>query len=309
MPRFSALLEAPLLSLDVSAHVAASIVPAVLDVLGQRWSLAIVQALLLVGKSFGQLLAELDAPRSTLAARLKHLQAMNCVEACAQGYQLTPAGQALLAVVSLARDWDARRGVPVPVPAALQHSCGQPLQASLRCGHCQQPVAVRDIQLHGAGVAPSAAHLGKPLKRARAEFAAESQLSAASILADRWTALIVALIYFGVQRYGDLARHLQIAPNILADRLLRLTEGGVLLRETDGASSRPLYRFSAEGLQLFPLIVALTDWGDQWLRPQYQASTQMLHRPCGQPLQAQLHCACCGERVTLASLSAPVGAS
>ena len=307
MPTASALLEPPLLPLDVSAHVAASIVPAVLDVLGQRWSLAIVQALLLVGKSFGQLLAELDAPRSSLAARLKHLQAMNCVEACAQGYQLTPAGQALLAVVSLARDWDARRGAPVP--AALQHSCGQPLQASLRCGHCQQPVAVRDIQLHGAGVAPSAAHLGKPLKRARAEFAAEPQLSAASILADRWTALIVALIYFGVQRYGDLARHLQIAPNILADRLLRLTEGGVLLRETDGASSRPLYRFSAEGLQLFPLIVALTDWGDQCLRAHYQASTQMLHRPCGQPLQAQLHCACCGERVTLASLSAPVSAA
>jgi DNA-binding HxlR family transcriptional regulator len=303
MPKSSALLTPPSAALDVRAHVAASIVPAVLDVLGQRWSLALIQALLLGAKTFGQLLAELAAPRSSLAARLKHLQAMGCVQACAAGYQLTPAGQALLAVVSLAHAWDARRGAAVP--AALQHSCGQPLQASLRCGHCQQPVAVRDIHLHAAGVAPSAAHLGKPLKRARAEFAAEAQLTAASILADRWTALIVALIYFGVQRYGDIAGHLQIAPNILADRLLRLTEGGVLLRANDGQSSRPLYRFSAAGLGLFPLIVALTDWGDQWLRPHYQASTLMLHRPCGQPLQAQLHCGCCGAPVTLASVSAP----
>lgn len=301
MPTASALLAPP--PLDVSAHVAASIVPAVLDVLGQRWSLAIVQALLLGAKSFGQLLIELEVPRSTLAARVKHLQAMHCVEACAAGYQLTASGQALLAVLSLARDWDARRGAPVP--AAWQHSCGQPLQASLRCGHCLQSVEVRDIHLHTAGVPPSAAHLAKPLRRARAEFAAEPQLTAAGILGDRWTALIVALIYFGVQRYGDIARHLQIAPNILADRLLRLSEGGVLQRETDEQNPRPLYRFTADGLQLFPLIVALTDWGDQWLRPHYQASTQMLHRPCGQPLQAQLHCACCGEAVTLASLSAP----
>jgi DNA-binding HxlR family transcriptional regulator len=304
MPKPAALVAPPTPALDVRAHVAASIVPAVLDVLGQRWSLAIVQALLLGGKTFGQLLLELNVPRSSLAARLKHLQAMDCVLACSAGYQLTPAGQALLAVVSLARDWDARRGATVP--AAWQHRCGQALQVSLRCGHCQQPVEVHEIDLQAAGAVPSAAHLGKPLKRARAEFAAEAQLTAASILGDRWTALIVALIYFGVQRYGDIAGHLQIAPNILADRLLRLTEGGVLLRETDGQSSRPRYRFSAEGLQLFPLIVALTEWGDQWLRRHYQASTQMRHRPCGQPLQAQLHCACCGERVTLASLAAPV---
>lgn len=298
----SSVLEPATQPLDVTAHVAASIVPAVLDVIGQRWSLAIIQALLLSAKSFGQLLAELQIPRSTLAARLKHLQAMACLAACGDGYQLTSAGQALLAVVSLARDWDARRGAPV-VPALL-HSCGQALQPSLLCGHCLLPIEVRDIRLDSAGLAPQMASLAKPLKRARAEFAAEQQLTAAAILSDRWTALIVALIYFGVQRYGDIARHLQIAPNILADRLLRLTEGGVLLRATDGQPSRPLYRFSAEGLQLFPLIVALTNWGDHWLRPHYQASTQMSHRPCGQPLQPQLHCASCGQGVTLASLSA-----
>ena len=80
--------------LAVTAHVAASIVPAVLDVIGQRWSLAIIQALLLEDKSFGQLLRGLHIPRSTLAARLKHLHAMRCLQPASAGYRLTASGQA-----------------------------------------------------------------------------------------------------------------------------------------------------------------------------------------------------------------------
>jgi DNA-binding HxlR family transcriptional regulator len=288
--------------LDVTAHVTASIVPAVLDVIGQRWSLAIIQALLLQDKSFGQLLVELSIPRSTLSARLKHLQAMRCLEISPLGYRLTEAGQALLAVVSLAQAWDGQRGLLTA--ASLRHECAELFQPSLVCGHCWLPIRVQDVHLDAAGVAPAAGDLLKPARRARAEFSAEAKLTAAEILGDRWTALIVALIYFGVQRYSDIERHLNIAPNILADRLLRLSEGGVLLRELEVQSSRPRYRFSAEGLQLFPLIVALTWWGDHWLRPDYSASTQMRHVPCMHSLQPQLQCACCGQLADLTSLSA-----
>jgi DNA-binding HxlR family transcriptional regulator len=297
----AALLVPSTASLDVTAHVTASIVPAVLDVIGQRWSLAIIQTLLLQEQSFGQLLVELSIPRSTLAARLKHLQAMGCLEAGPAGYRLTAAGQALLPVVSLAQAWDALRGL---LPAApLRHQCTELLQPSLVCGHCLLPIRVADIHLDSAGVAPTAADLRKPARRARAEFSAQTKLTAAEILGDRWTALIVALIYFGVQRYSDIERHLSIAPNILADRLLRLSEGGVLVRELEVQSRRPLYRFSREGLQLFPLIVALTWWGDHWLRPDYSASTLLRHKPCGQRLQPQLCCACCGLMADLCSLS------
>ncbi len=281
--------------LDVTAHVTASIVPAVLDVLGQRWSLAIIQALLLREKTFGQLLQELNIPRSTLSARLKHLQAMQCLEPSAGGYQLTEAGQALLPIASLAQAWDSPLVAPQASPLFV-HACGQRLGPDLVCAHCAESIRATDIHLDSPGERPDLRGLPKPLRRSRAEFSLEDSLSAAAILGDRWTALIVALGFYGVQRYSDIERHLAIAPNILADRLQRLCVGEVLVRE--GLR----YRFSERGLQLFPLIVALTEWGDRWLRAEGQAPTRMRHLPCGHVLRAELRCSCCGQVVVLGSL-------
>ena len=283
--------------LAVAAHVAASIVPAVLDVIGQRWSLAIIQTLLLEEKSFGQLLHELDIPRSTLAARLKHLQAMRCLLVSATGYRLTEAGQALLPVISLARAWDAT-SVAMPVAPEIIHQCTRQLLPVLVCRHCSRPIQLRDIQLGTPGEPPQLGDLPKPLRRSRAEFSAEHSLSATEILADRWTAMIVALAFYGVSRYSDLLRHLSIAPNILADRLLRLCEGGVLLREG------PSYRLSERGLQLFPLIVALMCWGDRWLRAAGQTQSGMFHQPCGHVLETELRCGRCGQHADLRSIQA-----
>lgn len=283
-------------ALDVTAHVTASIVPAVLDVLGQRWSLAIIQALLLREKTFGQLLQELNIPRSSLSARLKHLQAMHCLEASTGGYQLTEAGQALLPIASLAQAWDSPLAAPQP-SALFVHTCGQRMAPKLVCVHCDVAIRASDIHLDSPGERPDLGRLPKPLRRSRAEFSLDKSLSAAEILGDRWTALIVALGFYGVQRYSDIERQLAIAPNILADRLQRLCVGEVLVREG------PRYRFSERGLQLFPLIVALTEWGDQWLRAEGQAPTQMRHLPCDHVLRSALHCDCCGRLVDLGSLS------
>ena len=282
-------------SLAVAAHVAASIVPAVLDVIGQRWSLAIIQALLLEEKPFGQLLQELDIPRSSLAARLKHLQAMRCLLPSAAGYRLSEAGQALLPIICLARAWDCPSAAMSTVPE-MTNQCAQQLVPVLVCRHCAQPIQVRDIQLGPPGEPPQLGDLPKPLRRSRAEFSAEHPIRATEILGDRWTAMIVALAFYGVRRYSDLLRHLSIAPNILADRLSRLSDGGVLLR--DGAG----YRLSERGLQLFPLIVALMTWGDRWLRAAGQAQSSMRHQPCGHVLEPELRCAHCELRTDLRSI-------
>jgi len=281
--------------LAVTAHVAASIVPAVLDVIGQRWSLAIIQALLLEDKSFGQLLRGLHIPRSTLAARLKHLHAMRCLQPASAGYRLTASGQALLPIISLAQAWDTSSAVVAKEPQPV-HCCGQQLKPLLVCRHCAQPVDVRDIQLGTPAERPKLADLPKPLRRSRAEFSEGEPLSATEILGDRWTAMVVALSFYGVQRYSDMAHHLAMAPNILADRLQRLCEGGVLQREAQ------CYRLTERGLQLFPLIVALMAWGDRWLRIANQAPTRMYHLPCGQLLEAELRCSCCSGQVDLSSI-------
>ena len=288
--------------LDVTAHVAGSIVPAVLDVIGQRWSLAIIQALLLHSKSFGQLLAELAIPRSTLASRLKHLQAMACVMSVPSGYQLSAAGKALMPVVVLATTWDAELR-SAQKTTTYSHGCGQTLAASLVCTACHQAIKAQDVVLDAAGELLDEQDLPKPARRSRAEFSPDLPLTAAEVLGDRWTALVVALGFYGVQRYSDLARHLRIAPNILADRLQRLCDGDVLYRQLESQSDRARYQLTARGLAIFPLIVALTQWGDSWLRPQRSAPTRFRHLCCGELLEAALQCNACSEPVVLASLS------
>jgi DNA-binding HxlR family transcriptional regulator len=48
------------------------------------------------------------------------------------------------------------------------------------------------------------------------------------ILGDRWTLLIVREAFNGVRRFDDFRRHLNVARNVLTDRLQRLVDAGVL---------------------------------------------------------------------------------
>ena len=80
---------------------------------------------------------------------------------------------------------------------------------------------------------------------------------------DRWTLLIVRDLLRGITRYGDLARSLDpIAPNLLAGRLRRLEDLGLVTRER--YSERPLrasYALTERGRALAPVVVTLGRFG------------------------------------------------
>ena len=65
------------------------------------------------------------------------------------------------------------------------------------------------------------------------------------IVGDWWTLLIIRDAFLGVRRFGDFQRSLGIAKNILATRLERLCEGGIL--ERGGPERRPLYQLTERG--------------------------------------------------------------
>ena len=89
---------------------------------------------------------------------------------------------------------------------------------------------------------------------------------AASVMGDRWSLLIVRDVMDGLHRFGDLQRNLGVARNILTDRLRRLVEAGVLATEPVAeGSAYQQYRLTDQGAQLFPLIVALRQWGEAHL--------------------------------------------
>jgi DNA-binding HxlR family transcriptional regulator len=83
------------------------------------------------------------------------------------------------------------------------------------------------------------------------------------VVGDWWTLLIVRDAFMGVGRFGDFQRSLGIARNILAARLDRLTANGILKR--GGSEKRPVYQLTDRGRGLLPAMVALMQWGDQWM--------------------------------------------
>ncbi|HMG98115.1 MAG TPA: helix-turn-helix domain-containing protein [Gaiellales bacterium] len=121
---------------------------------------------------------------------------------------------------------------------------------------------------------------------------------------DRWTLLIVRDLLRGITRYGDLARSLEpIAPNLLAGRLRRLEDLGLVTRER--YSERPLrasYALTQSGRALAPVIVTLGRFGiDQLGRaePDYLAA----HIGCGGRVPPTAwRCLRCGDDVTAGEL-------
>src|SRR5688500_12687110 len=69
------------------------------------------------------------------------------------------------------------------------------------------------------------------------------------VVGERWTLLIVRDLFFGVRRFSDLQRHLDIPRAVLSARLAALVEAGIV--EPDP------YRLSERGEELWPAVHAL----------------------------------------------------
>ena len=89
---------------------------------------------------------------------------------------------------------------------------------------------------------------------------------ALEIVGERWTLLIVRDVLVGPCRFDQLQASLGIARNVLANRLDRLVEEGILERVP--YSKRPPrheYRLTDKGRELEPALSALRQWGDQFV--------------------------------------------
>jgi DNA-binding HxlR family transcriptional regulator len=79
----------------------------------------------------------------------------------------------------------------------------------------------------------------------------------------------VGEVFLKVHRFKDLHRNLGIASNILADRLRKLVDDGILERRPySDTSPREEYRLTQKGIGLYEIIIALTYWGNRWCLPQ-----------------------------------------
>ena len=91
--------------------------------------------------------------------------------------------------------------------------------------------------------------------------------AAVEVLGDRWSLLVLRDVIFNDRRYfrALLTGSLEgIASNILADRLKRLIDAGILTRGTAARGQRARFSLTEAGIQTLPIIYALGNWGLDW---------------------------------------------
>lgn len=103
---------------------------------------------------------------------------------------------------------------------------------------------------------------------------------------DWWSLLIVLQAMYGTRRFVDFQQELGIARNILCDRLARLVDNEVLRKvEVGEHGSRHEYRLTEKGRDLFPVVIALRQWGDKWNPSPEQGPLDLRDRETGQLIQ------------------------
>jgi DNA-binding HxlR family transcriptional regulator len=132
--------------------------------------------------------------------------------------------------------------------------------------------------------------------------------AAIGIIGEKWTFLVLRELFSGVRRFGDMQRRTGAPRQILSDRLAGLVQQGLLRRvpyQEQGQRSRREYRLTDKALDLYPVLVALMEWGDEHAIGPAGPDVRLTHRDCGEPVRLQLTCAA-GHTVASAREVTPV---
>jgi DNA-binding HxlR family transcriptional regulator len=139
-------------------------------------------------------------------------------------------------------------------------------------------------------------------------FEGESVGRTLGLVGERWTLLILREAFFGVRRFGQLARHLNIPRPTLSSRLRTLVDAGLLERVLYAQDpDRHEYRLTAAGRDLFPAIVALMRWGDAHLAGPAGPPIVLRHHGCGEIADPRLTCQHCGQEIDARNVSPEPG--
>lgn len=116
---------------------------------------------------------------------------------------------------------------------------------------------------------------------------------ALDIAGEKWSLLILREAFYGVRRFDDFQRNLDCARNVLSDRLATLVGFGLLAKvpyREPGHRERLEYRLTDKGIDLFPVLTALMEWGDRWAPGPAGPPVELRHRGCDALVRLGLEC-------------------
>jgi DNA-binding HxlR family transcriptional regulator len=133
-----------------------------------------------------------------------------------------------------------------------------------------------------------------------------SVADALDVVGDKYSLLVVREIGYGYRRFKELAGYTGAPRDVLAGRLRRLEELGLLERRL--YSERPPrheYHLTEAGLELRPIVLALKEWGDRQCEPGDEPV--VFRHVCGEEFHPLTVCAACRQPVGQGELTVTGG--
>ncbi|MGI9586409.1 MAG: winged helix-turn-helix transcriptional regulator [Acidimicrobiia bacterium] len=121
-------------------------------------------------------------------------------------------------------------------------------------------------------------------------------------IGERWTVMILRDAFYGVRRFDEFQASLGIARNILAKRLTKLVDAGIMRKEQyQEHPVRYEYRLTEKGRDLVPILTSLLAWGDKW-ETEGEPPVRLVHAGCDNVMHARTVCSECGEEINMFNL-------
>lgn len=118
------------------------------------------------------------------------------------------------------------------------------------------------------------------------------------LLGEPWSLMIIRNCFLGSRRFDELQQQLGLTRHVLAQRLKTLIANEVLNKvQYSNHAGRFEYRLSEKGKALYPILLALAEWGNTFLFDADQKPTYYYHKNCGRRFRPVMSCSCCGEKL------------
>ena len=123
---------------------------------------------------------------------------------------------------------------------------------------------------------------------------------AANVFGDPWSLLVLREVFLGNRRFEGIKKSLNVADNILSERLRRLIEAGVLVAQpySSGARPRNEYHLTAAGTDALPVLHALTAWAQSHTESPSGKPLRIVCTTCGSESSTGVWCQSCQSELT-----------
>ncbi len=271
-----------------------------LGLLGDEWTLLVIQQALLGATRYGDFRARLPISNSVLTARLRSLTDEALLER--RSYQSKPPRseyvptercRSLWPVLVSIWEWE-RHWVPEhadPLPAMRHTGCGSDFIPVITCGSCHEAASEKDVvaQWGPSGSWSRSIPVATTRRRSESDPAAGLFPQTMSIMGNRWGFALLVAAFVGMSRFTDFQTQLGAPPGSIADRLSIFTANGVF------ALTDNTYRLTEKGRALFPVLVTALAWAQRWYQAAEGPAVTLTHTACGGPFQSVLTCDQCTE--------------